>query len=77
MATRVFLSHATKPKPPGGFRGKSGSVRGGRTMCKPILAVNPRAQQRSSTIVTNAAAEIVGWTRKSVLDAISRLYRQS
>lgn len=52
-------------------------VRGSRTMAKPILAVNPRAQQRTSTIVTDAASEIVGWTRKSVRDAIWRLYRQS
>ena len=52
-------------------------IRGSRTMSKPILAVNPRAQQRTASIVTGAAAHAVGWTRKSVVEGIWRLYRQS
>lgn len=30
-------------------------IRSSRTMSKPILAVNPRAQQRTSSVVTDAA----------------------
>ena len=52
-------------------------IRGSKNMSKPILAVNPRAQQRTSSIVTNAAAETVGWTRNSVVAAVWRLYRDS
>ena len=52
-------------------------IRGSRTMSKPILAVNPRAQQRTPSIVTDAAAETVGWTRNGVVAGIWRLYRDS
>lgn len=52
-------------------------IRGSQNTSKPILAVNPRAQQRTSSVVTTAAAETVGWTRTGVVDGIWRLYRQS
>jgi hypothetical protein len=42
---------------------------------KPILAVDPRGQQRSSSVVGNAAKMIVGWSSKSVVDGIWALYR--
>jgi hypothetical protein len=41
---------------------------------KPILAVNPWGQQRTSTVVINAATELVGWNKESVINAIWRLY---
>ena len=52
-------------------------IRGSQNMHKPILAVNPRVQQRTSSIVTKAAAQTVGWTRNSVVAAVWRLYRDS
>ena len=41
---------------------------------KPILAVDPRGQQRSSSVVGNAAKMNVGWSSKSVVDGIWSLY---
>ena len=34
---------------------------------KPILGVNPRGQERRSSVVVDAAEEIVGWNSKSVV----------
>lgn len=42
---------------------------------KPILAVNPWGQQRTSSIVSGAAAETVGWNSQSVINGIWNLYR--
>lgn len=42
---------------------------------KPILGVDPWGQQRSSSVVANAAKETVGWNSKSVVGGIWRLYR--
>ncbi|MBC6441385.1 MAG: TIR domain-containing protein [Rhodospirillales bacterium] len=42
---------------------------------KPILAVNPWGQKRTSSTVSDAAAETVGWNKKSVIEGIWRLYR--
>jgi hypothetical protein len=42
---------------------------------KPILAVTPRGQQRSSGVVVDNAAEHVGWTKQSVIDGIWKLHR--
>lgn len=42
---------------------------------RPLLAVNPWAQERKSTIVRDAAHEVVGWTSKSVVGGIWRLSR--
>jgi hypothetical protein len=44
---------------------------------RPILAVNPWAQERKSSVVANAAAEKVGWNKQSVIDAIWGLYRKN
>lgn len=40
---------------------------------KPLLAVNPWAQERKSTVVRDAAMEVVGWTSQSVAGGIWRL----
>ncbi|OQW71322.1 MAG: nuclease [Proteobacteria bacterium ST_bin13] len=42
---------------------------------KPILAVNPWAQERKSDIVQNAATKLVGWNKKCVIDGIWALHR--
>lgn len=42
---------------------------------KPILGVNPWAQQRKSSVVAAAAVETVGWNKKSVIGGIWRLYK--
>ena len=51
-------------------------IAGAEAMSKPILAVNPWAQQRTSSVVAQAAARTVGWSKKSVVDGIWALYRQ-
>lgn len=51
-------------------------INGAKAMSKPILAVNPWGQQRTSSVVTEAATETVGWNKKSVVDGIWALYRQ-
>ena len=42
---------------------------------KPILAVNPWGQERSSSVVRDAANETVGWNSSSVVKGIWNLYR--
>ena len=42
---------------------------------KPILAVNPWAQERSSSIVGDVATKKVGWNKKSVISGIWELYK--
>ena len=42
---------------------------------KPILAVNPWGAQRTSTIVQNAASQLVGWNRDTVISGIWNLYK--
>lgn len=44
---------------------------------KPILAVTPRGQQRSSGVVVDNASEHVGWTKQSVIDGIWKLYKST
>ena len=50
-------------------------IEGAGTMDKPILAVNPWGQKRTSGVVASAAAKTVGWTRQSVITGIWELYR--
>ncbi len=50
-------------------------ITGASSYAKPILGVDPWAQQRSSSVVANAAKETVGWNSKSVVGGIWRLYR--
>ena len=42
---------------------------------KPILAVDPRGQQRTSSVAQNAAALSVKWQKKNVIDGLWQLYR--
>lgn len=44
---------------------------------KPILSVNPRAQERKSRIVTGNATREVGWNSNSIVSGIWQLYRDS
>lgn len=49
-------------------------IEGSKLYRKPILAVNPRGQQRQPGIVMNNADHGVGWTKQSVIDGIWQLY---
>ena len=49
-------------------------ISGSNSYDKPILAVNPWGQQRTSSVVSRAANLTVGWTSKSVVDGIWELY---
>ena len=49
-------------------------VNGAEEKDKPILAVNPLDQQRTSSVVASAAKSTVGWRKKSVIDGIWSLY---
>lgn len=51
-------------------------INGAKTYSKPILAVNPRGQNRASGIVVDNSNLHVGWTKKSVIDGIWQLYNQ-
>ena len=42
---------------------------------KPILAVDPWGQQRSSDIVISNANKLVGWNSKSVVDGVWELFK--
>lgn len=50
-------------------------IDGANSYNKPILAVNPWGQQRTSCLVTSNANKCVGWNAKSVVDGIWSLYR--
>jgi hypothetical protein len=49
-------------------------INGSRQFGKPILAVNPRAQERKASVVADAATKEVGWSSDSVVGAIWNLY---
>lgn len=42
---------------------------------KPILAVNPWAQERSSSVVKTAADDSVGWNKEPIIAKIWRLHQ--
>jgi hypothetical protein len=48
-------------------------IDGALSFNKPILAVNPWAQERKSSIVSSAAANTVGWNKQSVVSGIWEL----
>lgn len=50
-------------------------IDGANSYAKPILAVNPWGQLRTSSVVSNAASKTVGWNKQSVIDGIWELYR--
>ena len=45
-------------------------IEGARQFRRPIVAVNPWAQERKSSVVVEASAQHVGWNKQSVIDAI-------
>jgi hypothetical protein len=49
-------------------------IEGALGYSKPILAVNPNGQQKKPGVVLNNATDDVGWTKKSVINGIWRLY---
>jgi hypothetical protein len=48
-------------------------IEGSKQYGKPILAVNPWAQEKKSSVVVEASDEHVGWNKQSVIDAVWRL----
>ena len=50
-------------------------INGAKSYAKPILAVDPWGQKRKSSVVADNANSTVGWNKKSVVDAIWRLYK--
>ena len=51
-------------------------IEGARLHSKPVLAVNPWGEQRTSSDVSSVASKLVGWNAKSVVNGIWDLYRQ-
>jgi len=50
-------------------------IEGSSNYNKPILAVNPWGQERTSGVVSNAASKLVGWNKNSVVGGIWELYK--
>ena len=48
-------------------------IDGARLYGKPIVAVDPWAQKRASSVVASAASESVGWNKQSIINAVWRL----
>lgn len=51
-------------------------IEGARAWEKAILAVNPWAQLRRSSVVAEAADSLVGWNRNSVVQGVWDLFRR-
>jgi len=49
-------------------------IEGARHYARPVLAVDPWGQKKSSSVVMGAASEDVGWTKQSVVNGIWKLY---
>lgn len=49
-------------------------IEGAKHYSKPVLAVNPWGQQRTSSVVSANADKLVGWNSKSVVDGVWDLY---
>jgi len=47
-------------------------IAGAKLLSKPIVAVDPWAQKRTSSVVAQAASEAVGWNKQSIIDAVWR-----
>jgi hypothetical protein len=50
-------------------------IEGAQTYGKPILAVNPWGQLRTSSVVVQVATRTVGWNKQPLVNAIWELYR--
>lgn len=51
-------------------------IDGARVYRKPILAVDPWAQKRASSVVADAADDAVGWNKQPIINAVWRLGNQ-
>ena len=51
----------------------SEEINGAKLNGKPIVAVDPWAQKRVSSVVAGAANESVGWNKQSIINAVWRL----
>jgi hypothetical protein len=52
-------------------------IDGAKGYVKPILAVNPWGQERTSGLVVENSDLHVGWNKKSVVDGIWQLYKKN
>jgi hypothetical protein len=52
-------------------------IEGAKLYRKPILAVNPWGQERTSEVVVNIADDFSGWNKEPVINAIWNLYQQT
>lgn len=50
-------------------------IDGAKHHARPVLAVDPWGQKKSSSVVMGAASEDVGWTKQSVVNGIWKLYQ--
>ena len=48
-------------------------IDGARLYRRPIIAVDPWAQKRASSVVADAADESVGWNKQPIINAVWRL----
>jgi len=48
-------------------------IEGAKLYNRPIVAVDPWAQERTSSVVAEAAKETVGWNKQSIINAVWRL----
>lgn len=48
-------------------------IDGAKVYGKPIVAVDPWAQKRASSVVAGAADKSVGWNKQSIINAVWRL----
>lgn len=73
---RIAISHVVVI-PTGMYANYSKWIRkeidGARLYRKPIIAVDPWAQKRASSVVADAAAESVGWNKQPIINAVWRL----
>lgn len=52
-------------------------IEGAQAHRKPILAVNPWAQERKASVVVQAANSLVGWNKEPIVREIWKLYNGS
>jgi len=73
---RIANSHVVVI-PTGMYANRSKWIRkeidGARVHRRPIIAVDPWAQKRASSVVAEAADESVGWNKQPIIDAVWRL----
>ena len=65
IPTGMYASHSTWIRK---------EIVGAKHHLRPILAVDPWGQKRSASVVMDAAAKSVGWTKNGVVNGIWELY---